>query len=325
MKLRETLQSEKGFKAPIIDNSTLEILAPHVVILGAGATIAALPKGDKNGKEQFPMKSLSRIERVREILYEYGINPLEVIDFETFFSSLYKDNPNSVIVKQIELAIFEYYKDMILPDAPTIYDYLVLSLTEKDLIATFNWDPFIDQAIERNAIAGNMPKVVHLHGCVNSKKPKLLYPTLEKNYSLIPEIKADWDIFDDYLSRAICLTIFGYSAPISDMEARIRIKQKIENNQSNELIDTQIIDIKPDEVLEQNWANVVKKRFFSTVNKFEDSNLSFFVRNTCQQYINATMQQNPQIPNPYPDRKFDFLIDLQDFVKKVQVNKLQIR
>lgn len=121
------------------------------------------------------------------------------------------------------------------------------------------------------------------------------------------------------------MTIFGYSAPISDFSARSRIKQKIENNQSNELIDTQIIDIKSDEVLEQNWANVVKKRFFSTANSFENSTLFFFVRNTCQQYINATMQQNPQTPNPYPDKKFDTLMELQDFVKKVQVNKLQIR
>lgn len=324
MKLRETLQSNKGFKAPIIDNRTLEILAPHVVILGAGATIAALPQGDKNGKEQFPMKSLSRIKNIRDILREYGINPDKVVDFEAFFSSLYKDNPNSVIIKKIESAIFEYYRDMILPDTPTIYDYLVLSLTEKDLIATFNWDPFIDQAIARNTIAGNIPKVVHLHGCVNSKKPKLLYPTLEKNYSLIPEIKADWDIFDDYLSRAICLTIFGYSAPISDIAARNRIKQKIENNQSNELIDTQIIDIKPSEELEQNWLNVISQRFFSNVNRFEESNLYLFVRNTCQQYINATMQQNPQIPNPYPDKKFERLIELQNFAKNAKISKLHI-
>lgn len=325
MELRETLQSKKGFKVPIVDNDTLEILSPHVVILGAGATIAALPKGDKNGKEQFPMKSLSRIKNIKNILNHYGIKANEIDDFEAFFSELYIEKPDSIIIKKIESAILEYYRDMILPDTPTIYDYLVLSLTEKDLIATFNWDPFIDQAIERNLAVGNIPKVVHLHGCVNSEKPKLLYPTSKKDYSSIPEIKKDWDIFDDYLQRAICLTIFGYSAPISDFSARSRIKQKIENNQSNELIDTQIIDIKSDEVLEQNWANVVKKRFFSTANSFENSTLFFFVRNTCQQYINATMQQNPQTPNPYPDKKFDTLMELQDFVKKVQVNKLQIR
>ena len=85
MKLRETLQSEKGFKAPIIDNSTLEILAPHVVILGAGATIAALPKGDKNGKEQLPMKSLSRIERVREILYPFAIYAWNYVGMQPSF------------------------------------------------------------------------------------------------------------------------------------------------------------------------------------------------------------------------------------------------
>lgn len=49
MRLVETFPSRKGYKPPFIDDA-LNIISPHVVILGAGATIAALPQGDKNGK-----------------------------------------------------------------------------------------------------------------------------------------------------------------------------------------------------------------------------------------------------------------------------------
>jgi hypothetical protein len=30
-----------------------------------------------------------------------------------------------------------------LPDHPTVYDHLLLSLRKKDAIFTFNWDPFL--------------------------------------------------------------------------------------------------------------------------------------------------------------------------------------
>lgn len=54
-----------------------------------------------------------------------------------------------------------------LPDSPTIYDFLVLSLTEKDLIVTFNWDPLLVQAICRvQRYTSNIPQVAFLHGNV---------------------------------------------------------------------------------------------------------------------------------------------------------------
>ncbi len=323
MRLVETFPSRKGYKPPFIDDA-LNIISPHVVILGAGATIAALPQGDKNGKKQYSMNQLTQINNITNILEEHGIKANEIENFELFFSSLYSENPNSPLITKIEHELYAYYENMILPDEPTMYDYLVLSLTDKDLIATFNWDPFIDQAIARNSTVGRMPKIVHLHGCVNSQSRKLLYPTMKKDYAKIPDIKDAWDIFDDYLKRAICITIFGYSAPLSDIEARKRIKEKIEINDSNEIIDTQIIDIKPHEELEKTWYNIVNQRFFSSVSRFEDSMLSLFVRNTCEQYVNATMQQNPQYSNPYPDKKFETLFELQKFVKAVKIHKLSI-
>lgn len=54
-----------------------------------------------------------------------------------------------------------------LPDEPTIYDFLVMSLTSKDLIATFNWDLFLVQALGRaQRYTKNIPQVAFLHGNV---------------------------------------------------------------------------------------------------------------------------------------------------------------
>ena len=51
----------------------------------------------------------------------------------------------------------------------TVYDFLILSLTEKDVIATFNWDPLLLQAYVRcNEITDNLPHLLCLHGNVGT-------------------------------------------------------------------------------------------------------------------------------------------------------------
>src|ERR1043166_171626 len=106
---------------------------------------------------------------------------------------------------------------MELPDQATLYDHLVLSLRGKDIIATFNWDPFLWQAIARNWRPQQLPIPLFLHGntaigvcldhrpivvrpraqlCPRCKKPlqdsKLLYPVGKKNYSEDPFITSSW-------------------------------------------------------------------------------------------------------------------------------------
>jgi hypothetical protein len=92
-----------------------------------------------------------------------------------------------------------------MPDEPTLYDYLMLSLRETDLIATFNWDPFLVRAFIRNRDVAAMPQLAFLHGnvevgvwlkdsvkgfrgdiCAKCGNPfeatTLLYPVRNKNY-----------------------------------------------------------------------------------------------------------------------------------------------
>lgn len=113
-------------------------MKPHVVILGAGATIAAIPNGDKNRIKSSVMNNFFEITNLKHLLNEFEIktksNNLEDIYSELYENPLYKDKLGS-----INDAIFRYFNKLELPDKPTIYDYLILGLTDKDLIATFNW------------------------------------------------------------------------------------------------------------------------------------------------------------------------------------------
>lgn len=120
-------------------------------------------------------------------------------------------------IKEIESKVTEYFSDMKLPDHATIYDHLVLSLRPRDLIATFNWDPFLYQAFCRNGeFTKDLPLMSFLHGNVAIgyneeyersgpagmflrpdggyfKPTKLLYPVRTKNYNDDTFIYREWE------------------------------------------------------------------------------------------------------------------------------------
>ena len=221
--------------------SNLRMPEPHVVILGAGASKAACMEGDKNGKILPLMGDLTEVLGLTKLLRNWNINPNQ--NFEEIFSDLYKQDKTCEI-KEIETIVENYFKQLELPDQPTIYDHLVLSLREIDLIATFNWDPLLIQAYARNNRKGlKLPQLLFLHGCVSIgyckihgvkgsigrrcqeacseiyQPPPLLYPIHEKNYASNQFIFNEWKLFKIYLKKAFMVTIFGYSGPKSDQEA----------------------------------------------------------------------------------------------------------
>lgn len=175
------------------------------------------------------------------ILAEAGINSAQR-NFEDLYSDLCMRPEHERTREQIENEICDYFAAMELPEAPTIYDHLVLSLREKDIISTFNWDPFLFQACARNAAFAKLPRIIFLHGnvavgyCssdrikgpVESRCPKcgrpftrsrLLYPIKQKDYTSDPFIRSEWKGLQSALRHAYVFTIFGYSAPESDVEA----------------------------------------------------------------------------------------------------------
>lgn len=119
---------------------------PHVVILGAGASCAAIPSGDKNGKRISAMNGFMDKLGMNDILdgitLQISSNNLEEIYMELNERSSDEDNYRRA-KEELENRIYKYMSDFAIPDEPTVYDYLILSLTEKDLIAAFNRDPLL--------------------------------------------------------------------------------------------------------------------------------------------------------------------------------------
>lgn len=285
---------------------------PHVVILGAGASIATIPNGDKFGKKICAMEGFIKKAGLSHILE--GVN-LETTseNLENIYMELdkrSKDNQNYQEVKNnLEDGIRQFIEKFCLPDTATIYDYLILSLSKKDLIATFNWDPLLVQAVRRvSKFTQNTPKVVFLHGNVASgfcskcnflgnkgiKCPKcgsqlkdvpLLYPVKEKNYRESDAISAAWDCLEQYLSQAFMITIFGYSAPISDNAAIDLMKKAWGNNESRKLEEIEIVDIRPEDSVLSSWKDFIFSHHYSYFNSFFNTSLAKFPRRSCEAMV----------------------------------------
>ncbi|WP_461453363.1 hypothetical protein [Mucilaginibacter sp.] len=138
----------------------------HVVLLGAGASIAFTIRNPELHNKTLPsMDNFINVVGIQDIVDSLP-KKLQVANFEDLYSKLYDENPNSNGIRSIEARVRAYFSDMQLPDEATLYDYLVLSLRPRNLIATFNWDPFLYQAWCRNKHIGDLPYVAFLHGNV---------------------------------------------------------------------------------------------------------------------------------------------------------------
>jgi hypothetical protein len=118
---------------------------PHLVILGAGASRAAFPNGEQSGRRLPLMADFTEIVPVAPVLRRSGID-YQGKNFEEVYSLLSEKAGYRAVQTELEEVIFNYFSLLRLPETPTIYDSLLLCLRQKDVIATFNWDPFLIQA-----------------------------------------------------------------------------------------------------------------------------------------------------------------------------------
>ena len=204
----------------------------HTVILGAGATIATIPNGDRNGNRSSVMNGLIGKLHLQDILKNVELKT-QSNNLEDIYSELHSRPECQGVMQELEKRLYDYFAALELPDEPTIYDLLILSLISKDVIATFNWDPLLLQAYVRcNSITRNLPHILCLHGnvamgycskdkefgttdaecpiCGNLLPPtKLLYPVKEKDYKSDEYISACWEAVEQSIEESYTLTIFG--------------------------------------------------------------------------------------------------------------------
>ncbi len=283
-------------------------LRPHVVILGAGASCATIPNGDKNGKNISAMNGFIEKLGLQSILSKVKINT-ESENLEDIYMELDErcnQEPECMDVKiELEEKIREYMSDYQLPDEPTIYDFLIMSLTSKDIIATFNWDPLLVQAYTRALrYTDNLPQMAFLHGnvavgycetdnvmgnvgrlcrCGNILGPtKLLFPIKNKDYSTDVAIKKSWKSLGNALKVAYMVTIFGYSAPKSDAEAIAMLKKAWGAVEDRSLEEIEIVDIRDEENVIESWDEFIHTHHYSYHKNFFETTLAKYPRRSCE-------------------------------------------
>ena len=313
------------------------ILAPHVVILGAGASIAAYKDWGRIGSPLPSMPDLIDVLELRGAIASRGYS-VDGLDFESFYDDLATCNSDPELKDIVEKRTYDYFSSLELPNKPTIYDYLVLSLRQKDLIASFNWDPFLLQAYMRNGGRGaeSLPDIATLHGnvlagvchtdkvcglngarcskCGASLVPsRLLYPVKHKDYTSDPFIGSQWDQLHDHLSCAYFLTIFGYGAPKTDVEARRLMLDVWRENHHLKLAEVEIIDTKARDYLETKWNEFFVKQHYMVETDVSRSWLFRHPRRSCDAFAAATLMCKPWHDNPFP--VFGSLGELQDWVE----------
>ncbi len=293
--------------------SNTSMRRPHIVILGAGASLAAFPNGDRNGLRLPLMLDLVETIGLQGELQRAGVE-YEERDFEQVYSELDKDPALSTVRSEVERRVAEYFSRLELPEHPTLYDYLVLSLRRKDAIATFNWDPFLFAACERNHNKTQLPQLFFLHGCAligycpRHKQQgrlgslcgvcgrvyaptRLLYPVRNKDYVSHPYIASQWRSLRHALKAAYVLTIFGYGAPKTDAAAIDMMSEAWGAPADRNLEEIEIIDIKTEEELAATWSKFIHSHHRRVTDSYFESILAHFPRRSCE----AIFQQSQEI------------------------------
>lgn len=332
-----SLQSILPYRLPNLNGRKLA--DPHVVIIGAGASIAACKK-DKFGKEVPVLKNIHHILGLTSELNKYGFTDSEMADFELLYSNIYGKKEYMALAAFLEENVRNYFKELVIPDEATYYDYLILSLTSKDAIISFNWDPFLMQAYRRNLKVGSLPELLFVHGnvgvgvCYKCKKigyadtlcpvcledfsdMPLLFPVGKKDYDNHPVIQFQWEGAKYYLSRAAGITVYGYGAPQTDIEAVELMKTAYTDSNVKDIAPFTIINTESakEEQLEK-WKEFFDSEMMLYCESIEESLLWRNPRVSLENLFDARLQQHPrEIQRPFS--KFSTLLELQEFVKSI--------
>ncbi len=315
-----------------IDEEIQEVsmFRPHVVVLGAGASRATCPSGDAEGKILPLMADLVDVLGLRAVLNGWDLNPNR--NFEEIFSELYAAGRGKE-VDILQRIVETYFQNVQIPDEPTVYDHLLLSLRGHDLIASFNWDPLLIQAYRRNGRVIELPRLAFLHGNVAAgycphdrikgnanapcsrcghplKRTPLLYPIYQKNYGDDEFIAAEWAELKFAIKHAFMITIFGYSGPKTDREAITAMSEAWGPVEKRALEQTAFITVQRPEDIRENWTKFIHTHHYEIQADFYHSWIANHPRRTGEAYWNQYFMVKFLHGNPLPkDADFPALWD----------------
>ncbi len=290
------------------------------------------------------MRDFIDVVGLRSLLETEAPGFLERIDdhnFEVIYSALSDVPELHELCRTVKQTVRAYFAGMRLPDTATIYDRLVLALRPTDSIFTFNWDPFLFDALERNRFALPSPRAHYLHGCVRvakcAKHPyivgragavcpecaipledvPLLYPVTKKDYAGNSFIAGEWDAASEAFAHGLVLTIYGYGAPTSDADAKQRLKTAWTALSRREMEHVELID-RPGmdaDVLTERWRALTPTLHFQFLDDFADSHITRWPRRSSESWFYPMAEAKVCIDFPLPAT--DDLGELQAYCQRI--------
>lgn len=91
----------------------------HTVILGAGATMAAIPNGDKYGHQSSVMNGLIKKLNLESLLEGIDLRTSSN-NLEDIYSELHSRPECNEVLEALEQRLYSYFSSLQLPDEPTI-------------------------------------------------------------------------------------------------------------------------------------------------------------------------------------------------------------
>jgi hypothetical protein len=313
-------------------------LRPHIVLLGAGASRAAFPNGDATAGPLPLMADLVEIVGLQLLIEQAGREYAKEENFEVIYGRLATEARFSHLLKEMERQIDKYFAALSLPTQATTYDRLLVSLRATDAVFTFNWDPFLFDAYQRNRGAVALPAIFFLHGnvrigaclkhdtwgargerCPECLEPitdvPLLYPIEQKDYSSNPYIRGNWDAARVLFGDAFTLTIFGYGAPASDKDAVELLRSAWLARSDRTFEHIEIIDTAQQSCLFDRWSAFTPTQHYQITITFEESRLARWPRRACESLYYPMSQGTPCEDFPLPIT--DSLAELQEFAGQI--------
>lgn len=314
-------------------------LPPHVLLLGAGASCAAFPQGDAHGRRLPVMGNFVEHVGLAPLLRDLAPQLADEPNIEVVYPRLLERPECASAARAVEAEVRAYFTNMALPAEATVYDRMVLALRPTDSIFTFNWDPFLADAWQRNRHVAPLPSIYFLHGCVRigncpnhpdtsgdldehcphcqsrfAPMP-LLYPVQQKDYASNPSIASQWKAAHAALSEALTLTVFGYSAPTSDVEAVDLLKKAWLARSDRQMEHVELIDIAPTEVLEERWGPFVPTLHYQPEPHFDQSHIARWPRRISESWFIPMSEGRPcqHFPLPWTSN----LEELQDYCRSI--------
>lgn len=142
---------------------------------------------------------------------------------------------------------------------------------------------------------------------------KLLYPVEKKDYNSDEFVADQWTRATEALSDAYYVTIIGYSAPQTDVEAKSLLLKAWRDNSTRTLAEFSIVDVRDTQEVETSWSDFLDGAHGGAISDVGQEYFMFHPRRTCEAFAFATLQQDPWTEDRFPKAKT--LQELETWIK----------